>query len=95
MTVDPANVRGTGPAITGVANTDTPPEPVFASKAPPMHRAGFAVVPAHGKEPIRKGYRNWRHAPGAETIARWAEKDPDADVVYMPGLLRAMRAASP
>jgi hypothetical protein len=94
MTIDPANIRSTGPTITGVANTDTPAEPLFASKAPPMHRAGFAVVPAHGKEPIRKGYRNWRHAPGAETVARWAEKDPGADIVYVPGLSRAKPGGS-
>jgi hypothetical protein len=54
-----------------------------------MRRAGYAVVPARGKEPIRKGYRKWRHAPGLETVAKWAEKDPDADIVYVPGLSRA------
>ena len=63
MTIDPANIRSTGTVIIGVANTDAPAQPVFASKAPPMHRAGFAVLPARGKEPIRKGYRNWRHSP--------------------------------
>jgi hypothetical protein len=94
MTIDPANIRGTGSAITGVANTDTPAEPVFASKAPPMHRAGFAVLPAHGKEPIRKGYRNWCQAPGAGTVARWADKDPDADIVYVPGLSRVKSGGS-
>jgi len=94
MTIDPANIRSTGPAITGVANTDTPTEPVFANKAPQMHRAGFAVVPAYGKEPIRKRYRNWRHAPGAETVARWGEKHHDADIVYVPGLSRAKRGGA-
>jgi hypothetical protein len=64
-------------------------EPIFATHAPPMRRAGFAVVPARGKEPIRKGYRKGRHAPGTETVAKWAEKDPDADIVYLPGLSRA------
>src|SRR5215831_8811204 len=89
MTIEPTNMRSTGPALIGVANTDTRAEPVFASKAPPMRRAGFAVVPARGKQPIRKGYRKWRFAPGLEIVADWAEQDPDADIVYVPGLSRA------
>src|SRR5215470_609261 len=94
MTIEPANIRSTGPTITVVAKTDTQPEPVFASKAPPMRRAGFAVLPARGKEPIRKGYRSWRTAPGPEAVAKWAEKDPDADIVYVPGLSRAKPGGS-
>jgi hypothetical protein len=80
MAIEPTNMRSTG---------HSHPEPVFASKAPPMRCAGFAVLPARGKEPIRKGYRSWRTAPGPETVAKWAEKDPDADIVYVPGLSRA------
>ena len=77
-----------------MSQTDIPAGPVFATHAPPMRRTGFAVVPARGKEPIRKAYRKWRHAPGAETVAKWAEKDPDADIVYLPGLSQAKLGGS-
>jgi len=59
-----------------------------------MQRAGFAVLPARGKQPIRKGYRKWRCAPGAEVVATWAEELPDADIVYVPGLSRAKPGGS-
>ena len=32
--------------------------------------------------------------PGAETVARWAEKDPDADIFYVPGLSHAKSGGS-
>jgi Bifunctional DNA primase/polymerase, N-terminal len=74
--------------------TGTTVEPVFATHAPSMRRAGFAVLPARGKEPILKGYRKWRYAPALKTVQSWAEKDPDADIVYVPGLSRAKAGGS-
>src|SRR5262245_63369718 len=67
-----------------MSQRDRPVDPVFATHAPPMRRAGFAVVPAQGKKPIRKGYSTWRRAPGAEAVGKWAEEGPDADIVYVP-----------
>src|SRR5262245_36010843 len=64
----------------------TPAGSAFATYAPRMRRASFAVVPTRGKPPIWKGYRNWHHALGAESVAKWAEEVPDADIVYVPGL---------
>src|SRR5262245_689342 len=63
----------------------------FAANAPAMCGAGRAVLPARGKEPIRKGYRKWRFAPALATIAKWADENPEADIVYVPGLSRAKR----
>jgi len=63
----------------------------FAANAPAMCGAGWAVLPARGKEPIRKGYRKWRFAPALATIAKWADENPEADIVYVPGLSRAKR----
>ena len=72
-----------------MSQADIPPGSVFATHAPAMRRVGFAVVPARGKQPIRKGYRKWRFAPGLEIVAEWAEQEPDADIVYVPGLSHA------
>src|SRR5215813_1339200 len=66
--------------------------PGFAANAPAMCSAGRAVLPARGKEPIRKGYRKWRSAPALATIAKWADENPEADIVDVPGLSRAKRA---
>lgn len=77
-----------------MSGSDTPTEPVFAAHAPPMRRVGIAVLPARGKEPIRRGYANWRSAPGLKTVERWADKDPDADIVYVPGLSRTKPGGS-
>ena len=77
-----------------MSQADIPLGSVFATHAPAMRRAGFAVVPARGKQPIRKGYRKWRFAPGLEIVAEWAEQDPDADIVYVPGLSRAKPAGT-
>jgi len=66
---------------------------LFATLAQPMRRVGYGVMPARGKVPIRRGCRNSRPAPGQSTVAEWAEKHPDADIVYMPGLSLPNRAA--
>ena len=64
-------------------------ELIFAHNAPRLRQAGFAVLPANGKKPRRTGYRKWRHAPDLSVVSMWAEQDPSADIVYVPGLSRA------
>ena len=71
------------------------PSQIFASEAMALRRAGFAVLPAHGKEPTRKGFTKWKHAPGPSVVAEWAEKDPTANIVYVPGLCRTERGGDP
>jgi hypothetical protein len=63
--------------------------PIFACNAPRLRQAGFAVLPANGKKPRRAGYRQWRRAPSLAVIIEWAEKEPGADIVYVPGLSKA------
>jgi hypothetical protein len=58
----------------------------FAEHAPAMRRAGWAVLPAAGKAPLREGFNKWKYAPGEKTVGEWAQKQPSADIVYVPGL---------
>jgi hypothetical protein len=58
----------------------------FADFAPGMRAAGWAVLPGQGKAPQVNGFNTWKHAPGPETISRWAKLKPDADILYVPGL---------
>jgi Bifunctional DNA primase/polymerase, N-terminal len=67
----------------------THPELIFAHNAPKLRQAGFAVLPANGKKPRRRGYRTWRYAPDLSVVSMWADQDPGADIVYVPGLSRA------
>ena len=60
--------------------------PTFADFAPAMRREGWAVLPANGKSPIRDSFNKWTRAPGAAAVERWALKDADASIVYVPGL---------
>jgi hypothetical protein len=60
-----------------------------------LRRAGFAVLPAHGKEPTRSGFTKWKHAPGPRAVEEWAIKDPTANIVYVPGLSRTERGGDP
>jgi len=71
------------------------PSEIFATEALALRRAGFAVLPAHGKEPTRKGFTKWKHAPGPRAVAEWAEEDPTANIVYVPGLCRTERGGDP
>src|SRR5262245_23550363 len=64
-------------------------ELIFAHNAPRLRQVGFAVLPANGKKPRRSGYRKWRQAPAPSVISMWADQDPAADIVYVPGLSRA------
>jgi hypothetical protein len=51
-----------------------------------MCRAGFAVLPANGKKPLKAGFPKWKSAPGLAVIEKWAAQDPAADIVYVAGL---------
>src|SRR5437660_1592905 len=66
----------------------------FANEAMALCLAGFAVIPAHGKEPMRRGFTNWKHAPGPRAVAEWAEKEPSADIVYVTALSKAKRGGN-
>src|SRR5262245_5620108 len=63
----------------------------FGRHAPAMRRAGFAVLPAAGKEPIRKSFPSWKSAPNIASVEKWARRDPDADIVYVAGLCETGR----
>jgi Bifunctional DNA primase/polymerase, N-terminal len=75
-------------------NKSTLTDEIFAREAPALREAGFAVLPAHGKQPMRKGFSTWRYAPGPSAVAKWAKKDPCADIVYVPGLSKAKRGGN-
>ena len=64
-------------------------ELIFAHNAPRLRQVGFAVLPADGKKPRRRGYRNWQYAPDLSVVSMWADQDSGADIVYVPGLSRA------
>ena len=59
---------------------------VFAEHALELCRAGFAVIPAKGKAPIMRGFDRWSVRPSERTVSNWAEKNPDADIVFVAGL---------
>ena len=63
----------------------------FADYAPAMRREGWAVLPSVGKSPIRSGFNSWRKAPSVAVISQWAERVPDADIVYVAGLCETGR----
>lgn len=63
----------------------------FAAEGVAMCRAGFAVLPASGKTPLRGGFNKWNCAPGIGAVENWAARDPEANIVYVPGLSRVTR----
>lgn len=66
-------------------------EAIFGSHAVALRQAGLAVIPAKGKAPIRKGFSNWKHAPGLKAVEQWAETNAADNIVYIPGLSRTKR----
>jgi hypothetical protein len=64
---------------------------IFADYAPVMRGLGWAVLPATGKSPRRAGFNSWRNAPSVEAVRQWAQRDPDANIVYVPGLCETGR----
>ena len=58
----------------------------FADHAPAMRRAGWAVLPAVGKSPRVNGFNKWGGAPSIDTVLSWAKRQPNADIIYVPGL---------
>jgi hypothetical protein len=79
------------PGQGAAAHALAPCPAIFGAHAVALKRAGLAVLPAKGKKPIRTGFNAWTNAPGLETIKRWAEKNPTANIVYIPGLSRSRR----
>jgi len=61
---------------------------IFGAHAVALKRAGLAVIPAIGKKPIRQNFQKMAHAPGLKTVEKWAETNPDANIVFIPGLSR-------
>ena len=51
-----------------MSQTNIPLGSVFATHAPVMRRAGFAVVPARGKQPIRKAIEHGGSHPGWKSL---------------------------
>lgn len=63
-------------------------ETTFADHAAGLRRLGWAVLPANGKRPARAGFSKWRCAPSLGVVEQWAEQEPAADIVIVPGLSR-------
>ena len=59
---------------------------VFADNALLLRRAGFAVLPSSGKEPLVSGFNRWRSGPTESTVGKWAGANPGADIAFIPGL---------
>lgn len=59
---------------------------LFAEHALELCRAGFAVVPAKGKAPIRRGFNRWPVRPSERTVVEWAERPSADDIVFVAGL---------
>lgn len=64
---------------------------IFGAHAVALKRAGLAVLPAKGKKPIRTGFNNWKHAPGLKAVEKWAETNPEDNIVFIPGLSRTRK----
>ncbi|MBS0242355.1 MAG: bifunctional DNA primase/polymerase [Proteobacteria bacterium] len=67
---------------------------VFADHALKLRHAGLAVLPASGKAPMISGFPRMKRAPSLKAIEGWAEKNPDADIVFVPGLSRTADGSS-
>lgn len=63
----------------------------FRDQGVAMRTEGFAVLPAKGKAPLVKGFTDWKGAPREATVEKWAERMPDKNLVYVPGLSKAKR----
>lgn len=77
--------------ISASATQGQGPAAIFGSQGVALKRAGLAVMPAKGKKPIRTGFNEWKHAPGMKAVEKWAETNPDDNIVYVPGLSRSKR----
>lgn len=60
----------------------------FGDHAVELRRAGLAVLPASGKRPLRRGFNRWTQAPSSSVVEKWSKSQPDANIVYIPGLSR-------
>jgi hypothetical protein len=80
------------------ASAALPPEPApppapdapigaFAQAALELHAAGLFVIPVDDKEPLVSGRTKMRARPSVDTIARWCERWPDANIGIVCGEL--------
>ena len=63
----------------------------FADHAPRLQAAGWAVLPGKGKSPQVNGFNTWGGPPRAETIANWAKRKPDADILCVAGICKTLK----
>jgi hypothetical protein len=62
-------------------------ESIFGDNAQRMAAAGLAVIPlAPDRQPFVAQFNKWSRAPGARTVAKWAESHPTANIGIIPGL---------
>jgi DNA-binding XRE family transcriptional regulator len=62
----------------------------FARSAQTLWRAGLAPIPVGGKDgkkPLVTGFTKWEKRPGLNTIRRWIDKYPEANVGVVTGPL--------
>jgi DNA-binding XRE family transcriptional regulator len=62
----------------------------FPRAAEALWGAGLAVIPVggdDGKKPLVTSFTKWRRRPGLNTIRKWIEKSPDANVGVVTGPL--------
>src|SRR5215471_20044514 len=62
----------------------------FASAAETLWHAGLAPIPVggeDGKKPLVTSFTKWKRRPGLNTISKWIEKYPNANVGVVTGPL--------
>jgi hypothetical protein len=62
----------------------------FASAAEALRRAGLTPIPAggeDGKRPLVTGFTKWKRRLGVNTVRKWVDKHPDANVGVVAGPL--------
>src|ERR1700739_4186891 len=65
------------------------PDGPFASNAEILWRAGLTPIPLtgdeDGKPPDVRGFTQWKYPPGIETLRRWSERWPGANIGIVTG----------
>jgi Bifunctional DNA primase/polymerase, N-terminal len=62
----------------------------FASAAEALRRAGLTPIPVggeDGKRPLLTGFTKWKRRLGVNTVRKWVDKHPDANVGVVTGPL--------
>ena len=58
----------------------------FATHAADLRKAGWAVMPANGKEPLVSGFTKWRNPPGQKLLEKWIPRFQNNDIVAVAAL---------